>query len=149
MKLWVEFAPKDGWGQFQRSEALTTALWERRMLSEEGISMEGREWADEALAALLQGRTVQIQPRGRSLSGRVNDGDLVTLEPCDLKQLAVGDIVLARVRERILVLHLILDMGSKGFLIGNLAGRADGWVSAEDVFGRVTIVQPAPEKPDV
>lgn len=29
MKLWVEFAPKDGWGQFQRSEALTTALWER------------------------------------------------------------------------------------------------------------------------
>jgi hypothetical protein len=91
--------------------------------------MEGREWADEAHAALSQGRTVQVRPKGRLLSGRVNDGDLVTLEPCSSEQLPVGDIVLARVRDPLLVLHLILAVGPSGFLIGNVSGRADGWVS--------------------
>jgi hypothetical protein len=106
--------------------------------------MQGREWADEAHAALVQGRSIQVRPRGHSLAGRVEDGALVTLEPCRPEQLAVGDIVLARVRGRILVLHQILDRGPHGFLIGNTAGRADGWVSVTAVFGKVSKVEAGP-----
>ena len=52
-----------------------------------------------------------------------------------------GDVVLARVRGWLLVLHQILDREPGRFLIGTTAGRADGWVTADDVFGRVTRVE--------
>jgi hypothetical protein len=40
------------------------------------------------------------------MKGKVDNGDLVTVEPCDPKDLSVGDIVLVRVRGRD-YLHLI------------------------------------------
>ena len=103
--------------------------------------MDERTWAIEAHAALTQGRAVQVRPRGRSMSGRINDGDLVTLVPCRADELVVGDVVLVRVRGWLLVLHQILDREPDRFLIGTTAGRADEWVSAEEVFGRVTKVE--------
>ena len=75
------------------------------------------------------------------MTGLINDGDLVTLEPCRAEDLAVGDVVLVRVRGWLLVLHQILDREPGRFLIGTTAGRADGWVSADEVFGRVTKVE--------
>ena len=53
-------------------------------------------WATFAKEALAKGQTVQIKPRGHSMKGKVNDGDLVTVQPCDPTELKVGDIVLAR-----------------------------------------------------
>jgi hypothetical protein len=78
------------------------------------------------------------------MQGRIRDGDLVTLEPCRAEDLAAGDLVFVRVRGRHLVLHQILQRESERFLIGNSTGRADGWVSALDIFGRVTKVEPGP-----
>lgn len=104
-----------------------------------------RGWATEAHEALAQGRSVQVCPRGHSMTGRVNDGDLVTLEPCRAEDLAVGDVVLARVRGWLLVLHQVLDREPGRFLIGTTAERADGWVSADEVFGRVTKVESSRE----
>ena len=43
------------------------------------------------------------------MTGKVNDGNLVTLDPCDPESLAVGDIVLVRVRGTD-YLHLIKTM---------------------------------------
>lgn len=68
--------------------------------------------------------------------GRIESGEAVTLVPSSGLDLGVGDIVLARVRGRILVLHEILDRAGEGFLIGTAAGREDGWVAAHDIFGR-------------
>lgn len=101
-----------------------------------------RAWATEAYEALTQGRVVQVRPRGDSMKGRINDGDLVTLEPCVAEELAVGDIVFVRVRGWLLVLHQIFDREPDRFLIGTTTGRAYGWVTADDIIGRVTKVEP-------
>ena len=104
--------------------------------------MGERDWATIAYDALAQGQSVRVRPRGHSMRGRIDDGDLVTLEPCRAEELKVGDIVLARVRGWLLVLHQIIDREPDRFLIGTTAGRADGWVAASDVFGRVVPMQP-------
>ena len=75
-------------------------------------------WADEAIEKLQQGERAQVRPRGISMAGKVNDGDVVTLEPCDPKKLVVGDIVLVKVKGYV-YLHLIKDMNNGRFLIGN------------------------------
>lgn len=107
--------------------------------------MSEREWATDALAALSRGESVQVRPRGHSMRGRIDDGALVTLEPCRASEIAVGDIVLARVRGWLLVLHQVLGIEAGRFQIGTGAGRSDGWVSAEDIFGRVVAVQAEPQ----
>ena len=103
--------------------------------------MTEREWATDALAALTRGESVQVRPRGHSMRPRIADGALVTLEPCIASDLAVGDIVLARVRGWLLVLHQIISIEPGRFQIGTVAGRSDGWVSADEIFGRVVAVQ--------
>ncbi len=54
-------------------------------------------WADRAKEALRREETVTVRPRGHSMRPKVNDGDLVTLVPCVLADLAVGSIVLVAV----------------------------------------------------
>jgi hypothetical protein len=99
-----------------------------------------REWSTTAFEALARGESVQVRPRGHSMRGRIDDGALVTLEPCRVDELAVGDIVLARVRGWLLVLHQVVGVEPGRLRIGTVAGRSDGWVSAADIFGRVAAV---------
>ncbi len=99
------------------------------------------DWAAHAVEELRAGREVPVRPRGHSMQGRINDGDLVTVEPCQTDDLQVGDVVLARVRGRHyfhLVLHQVVERKADRFLIGSNAGRIDGWIDAHNIFGRVT-----------
>jgi hypothetical protein len=75
-------------------------------------------WAQFAIEALQRGETVQIRPRRHSMKGKVNDGDLVTVAPVEQEKLAVGDIVLVRVRGND-YLHLIKAIDKDRFQIGN------------------------------
>ncbi len=97
-------------------------------------------WAKRAIAALQRGETVQVRPRGHSMTGRVNDGDLVTLAPCDPATLNVNDIVLVRVRGTD-YLHLIKARQGERFLIGNNRGGINGWVGARAIYGVATKVE--------
>ena len=113
--------------------------------------MSGREWATEAYEALRRGETIQVRPRGHSMSGRIGNGDLVTLQPCQSETLVPGDMVLARIQRRRyahMVLHQVLECEPGRFLIGNNLGRIDGWVSEEDVYGRVICVDTNAEPTD-
>jgi len=112
--------------------------------------MSGREWATEAYEALRRGETVQVRPRGHSMSGRIGDGDLVTLHPCQTETLVPGDMVLTRVQGRRyahLVLHQVLEREPSRLLIGNNLGGVDGWVAEQDIFGRVVKIEPSAEEP--
>ena len=54
--------------------------------------------------------------------GRINDGDLVTLQPCQTEVLAPGDMALVRIQGRRyahLVLHQVLEREPGRLLIGN------------------------------
>jgi SOS-response transcriptional repressor LexA len=83
----------------------------------------------------------QVRPRGHSMRGKVNDGDLVTLEPCKPEELRSGDIVLVRVRGNV-YLHLIKAIQGDRFLIGNNRGGINGWVGKNGVYGVATKVEP-------
>ncbi len=97
-------------------------------------------WAKYAIEQLKQGQTVQIRPRGHSMTGKVNDGDLVTVTPVPTDTLEVGDIVLVRVKGTD-YLHLIKAINQGRFLIGNNRGRINGWVGHNCVFGKAIRVE--------
>ena len=74
------------------------------------------------------------------MTGKVNDGDRVTLKPCDPDQLRVGDIVLVRVHGTD-YLHLIKAINQNRFLIGNNRGGINGWVGKNAIFGVATVIE--------
>ena len=105
--------------------------------------MSGREWATAAYEALSRGETIEVRPRGHSMSGRISDGDLVTLQPYQTGTVMPGDVVLVRIQGRRyahLVLHQVLEREPGRLLIGNNLGGTDGWVPEQEVYGRVTHV---------
>jgi hypothetical protein len=56
-------------------------------------------WATHFIAKLRIGETVQFRPRGNSMAGKIESGQLCTVEPItDPGELAVGDIVLCKVK---------------------------------------------------
>ncbi len=97
-------------------------------------------WALFAKEALRRGETVQVKPRGHSMRGKVDDGDLVTLEPISPGSLAVGDIVLVRVHGRD-YLHLVKAIDGERFQIGNNRGGINGWVGPNGIYGKAAKVE--------
>src|SRR5262244_2965013 len=97
-------------------------------------------WAKFAIESLRAGKTVQIRPRGYSMKGKVNDGSLVTVEPCQTDELSVGDVVLVRVKGHD-YLHLIKAINNGRFLIGNNVGGTNGWVGHNCIYGKATKIE--------
>jgi len=91
-------------------------------------------WASFAIEKLKKGETVQIRPRGHSMTGKIEDGELVTVTPCHPEQLSVGNIVLVRVKGHD-YLHLIKAINQGRFLIGNNRGGINGWVGKNCIYG--------------
>lgn len=69
------------------------------------------------------------------MSGKIESGDLVTVEPVDPATLQEGDFVLCKVRGTE-YLHLVKGVKSDQFLIGNNRGRINGWISKNQFFGK-------------
>ena len=98
-------------------------------------------WATFYIEQLKNGETVSFRPRGNSMSGLVESGQLVTVEPCLPEDLEVGSIVLCKVRGK-QYLHLVKAIGSDGrFQIGNNKGHINGWVGPNQIFGVLTSVE--------
>jgi hypothetical protein len=97
-------------------------------------------WASAYIEKLRGGEVVAFRPRGNSMSGKIESGQLCTVEPVDPGVLRVGDIVLCRVNGRE-YLHLIKAIQGSRFQIGNNRGRINGWVSSGAIFGRCIRVE--------
>ncbi len=93
-----------------------------------------------AIEDLRQGKSARIRPRGHSMHPKVRDGALVTLEPCDPRDLRAGDIVLVRVHGYV-YLHLIKATDGRRFLIGNNHGGVNGWVGPHAIYGIATKIE--------
>ncbi len=91
-------------------------------------------WATGYIAKLKEGETVSFRPRGHSMRGKVNNGDLVTCEPVGERTLEVGDIVLCTVGGS-QYLHLIKAIRGPSFQIGNNRGGINGWISRNNIHG--------------
>ena len=97
-------------------------------------------WASTHIARLKAGETVSFRPKGTSMSGRVEDGQLVTVDPVDPAALEVGDVVLCSVNGR-QYLHLLKAIRKGQFQIGNNRNLVSGWTAAKNVYGRLVAVQ--------
>jgi hypothetical protein len=91
-------------------------------------------WASTYIENLRNGEPVSFRPRGHSMSGKIESGQLCTVEPVDTSTLHIGDIVLCKVNGRE-YLHLVKAIQGERFQIGNNRGRINGWVSAGSIFG--------------
>ena len=97
-------------------------------------------WATRHIEALGDGETVQFRPRGGSMKGKIESGQLCTVEPVDAATLEVGDIVLCRVKGCEYI-HLVKAIDGERFQIGNNRGRINGWVRANSIFGKCVKVE--------
>lgn len=96
-------------------------------------------WATGFIANLRNGKTVSFRPRGNSMTGKIESGQLCTVEPIEPSRLEVGDVVLCKVKG-CEYLHLVKAIQGSRFQIGNNRGRINGWISANAIFGRLVSV---------
>ena len=68
------------------------------------------------------------------MTGKVNDRDLVTVEPLGQRAPEVGDIVLVRCRGHERLYQMQARRGDQ-FLIGNNRCGVNGWVGRQATFG--------------
>jgi len=98
-------------------------------------------WAIAYITKLKNGETVSFRPRGHSMKGKIESGQLCTVEPIeDFELLQKGDIVLCKVNGNE-YLHLIKAIQGKRFQIGNNRGRINGWVGTNSIFGKCIRVE--------
>jgi hypothetical protein len=98
-------------------------------------------WAAHYIERLRAGETVSFRPKGNSMVGKIESGQLCTIEPIvNYTSLKVGDIVLCKVGGSE-YLHLIKAIQGERYQIGNNRGRINGWVGQNGVFGKCIKVE--------
>ena len=102
-------------------------------------------WADNSIKKLQSGQKTQMRPKGYSMSGIIESGDLVTLNPItDETEINKGDVVLCKVKGTV-YLHLVKKVAVSGddvsYLIGNNRGRENGWIKRNKIFGKVIDIE--------
>ena len=74
------------------------------------------------------------------MSGKIDSGQLVTVEPVKNAVIEVGTIVLCKVNG-VQYLHLVKAASGDRYQIGNNRGRINGWTSRRNIFGVVTKIE--------
>jgi hypothetical protein len=97
-------------------------------------------WATGYIVQLQAGEPVSFRPRGHSMRGKIESGQLCHVVPVVAEELRVGDIVLCKVHGRE-YLHLIKAIQGDRYQIGNNRGHINGWVGARAIFGRCIAVE--------
>ena len=93
-------------------------------------------WANRYIEQLRQGRAVTFRPRGKSMEGKIEDGQLISVHPLDKTIPAVGNIVLCTVgRNQYLHLITAISPGGRSFQISNNKGYVNGWIGISDIHG--------------
>lgn len=97
-------------------------------------------WATHYIEQLRAGKSVSFRPRGNSMKGRIESGQLCTVVPIDPAAIKVTDIILCKVHGNE-YLHLVKAISGSRFQIGNNRGRINGWVGPNAVFGKCVSIQ--------
>jgi len=88
------------------------------------------------LEKLQNGESFKTSEKGNSMVPLIKSGQEHLLEPVDIKDVEVGDIVYCKVRGNFYT-HLVKAIDpKKGCQIGNNKGNINGWT--KQVYGKVT-----------
>ncbi|MDQ3633590.1 MAG: hypothetical protein ACR2MD_10110 [Aridibacter sp.] len=98
-------------------------------------------WALFYIQKLKNGEITQFRPRGHSMKGKIESGQLCTVEPIrNFEDLKKGDIVLCKVKGNE-YLHLIKAIQDKRYQIGNNRGKINGWIGQNSIFGKLVKIE--------
>ena len=93
-------------------------------------------WATNYIKQLQEGKPVEFRPRGNSMTGLVNDGDLVRIIPYDQsRHKLVKDLVVLCKVKKSHYLHKISAVKPNQVQISNNHGHVNGWISLNNVYG--------------
>lgn len=93
-------------------------------------------WAANYIGRLKAGETVQFRPRGNSMTGIIESGQLVTVVPIHPGDpVAKGDVVLCKVHGTE-YLHIVKAERNGVYQIGNNRGGINGWTARANLFGK-------------
>lgn len=102
----------------------------------------------EALAreVLSYGRTFQFVARGSSMQPFIQDGDEISLCSVLAQKVKPGDVLFARTKNNILVVHRVIRIKNQNFerlfeLQGDDCARSDGFMNERNVLGKVLLVR--------
>jgi hypothetical protein len=98
-------------------------------------------WASRYIELLRSGQSVSFRPRGQSMTGRIESGQLCTVIPIDPAALEVGDIVLCKVYGDE-YLHIVKPIEGARFQIGNNRGFINGWIGPNSIYGKCVRIEP-------
>jgi hypothetical protein len=103
-------------------------------------------FAELGAAVLRLGVAVRFAARGMSMQPLLQDGDLLTVQPVAAQRLWVGDVALCMVEPGRVVAHRVLRKVRLGddlriVVQGDRAPQPDGALSAEQILGRVVLVE--------
>lgn len=96
-------------------------------------------WASKYIEALQQGSTVKFRPKGNSMQGRIESGQLCTVAPPN-RPVRVGDVVLCKVRGK-QFLHLVSAVRGPQVQISNNRGQVNGWIGSSAIYGLLVSVE--------
>jgi len=98
-------------------------------------------WATKYIEQLKDGETVSFRPHGKSMTGKIESGQLCEVAPVFAETiLNVGDIVLCKVNGKE-YLHIIKDIKGLNYKIGNNKGRINGWIDGAYIYGKLISVK--------
>ncbi len=97
-------------------------------------------WVKDALKQLSETGQCQIRPQGGSMRGRIESGQLVTLQKILPSEIQVEDAAFVKWKGNHL-LHIIKEIKDDQVLIGNNLGKLNGWIPLKDVVAKVIKVE--------
>lgn len=90
-------------------------------------------WASHYIEALREGKTVSFRPKGSSMTGRIESGQLCTVAPIT-EPPKPDDVVLCTVYGA-QFLHLVSAVRGDQFQISNNKGHVNGWITIRQIHG--------------
>lgn len=103
-------------------------------------------WATPYIESLKSGTTVKFRPVGKSMTGIIESGQLVTVRPITPdEQICRSDVVLCFVNGRQYI-HLVKETeihpkSGEIFFIGNNRGGFNGWTPRANIYGKLIAVE--------
>ena len=97
-------------------------------------------WVKDALKELDKNGVCQIRPHGGSMRGKIESGQLVTIEKIKGGEVKLEDIIFIKWKGNYL-LHIAKEITEEKILIGNNLGKTNGWIPKRDVIGKVIKIE--------
>ena len=91
-------------------------------------------WATRHISTLKSGKSVEFRPKGASMSGIIENNDLVCVEPLNGYIPKKGDIVLCKVQGNE-YLHKVTAVRENACQISNNRNYVNGWANLDSIYG--------------